>query len=90
MDFNAYRKIQYEQQWYGWSSQRIIFITDVSYGRSPMIAVRAHPLKPAAVVYIKPENVDELAIKLSEIENIPLIKTDMDYKSIINIMNLFR
>ncbi len=75
---------------YGWSSQRIIFITDVSYGRSPMIAVRAHPLKPAAVVYIKPENVDELAIKLSEIENIPLIKTDMDYKSIINIMNLFR
>lgn len=68
----------------------LLFITDVSYGRSPMIAVRAHPLKPAAVVYIKPENVDELAIKLSEIENIPLIKTDMDYKSIINIMNLFR
>ncbi len=75
---------------YGWSSQRIIFITDVSIGRSPMIAIRAHPLKPAAVVYIKPENVDELAIKLSEIENIPLIKTDMDYKSISGVMNLLR
>ncbi len=75
---------------YGWSSQRIIFITDVSYGRSPMIAIRAHPLKPAAVVYIRPGNVDELAIKLSEIENIPLIKTDMDYKTISSIMNLLR
>ena len=75
---------------YGWSSQRIIFITDVSYGRSPMIAIRAHPLKPAAVVYIKPGNVDELAIKLSEIENIPLIRTDMDHKSISAVMNLLR
>jgi putative transcriptional regulator len=75
---------------YGWSSQRIIFITDVSYGRSPMIAIRAHPLKPAAVVYIKPGNVDELAIKLSEIENIPLIRTDMDHKSISDVMNHLR
>ncbi|WMT53222.1 helix-turn-helix domain-containing protein [Ferroplasma acidiphilum] len=75
---------------YGWSSQRIIFITDVSIGRSPMIAIRAHPLKPAAVVYVKPDNVDELAIKLSEIENIPLIKTDMDHKSISAVMNSLR
>jgi putative transcriptional regulator len=75
---------------YGWSSQRIIFITDVSYGRSPMIAIRAHPLKPAAVVYIKPGNVDELAIKLSEIENIPLSRTDMDYKTISSVMNILR
>ncbi len=75
---------------YGWSSQRIIFITDVSFGRSPMIAIRAHPLKPAAVVYIKPGNVDELAVKLSEIENIPLIKTDMDYHTISEVMNKLR
>ncbi|WP_337860674.1 helix-turn-helix domain-containing protein [Ferroplasma sp.] len=75
---------------YGWSSQRIIFITDVSFGRSPMIAIRAHPLKPAAVVYIKPGNVDELAIKLSEIENIPLIRTDMDHKDISEVMNRLR
>ncbi|MEM0139189.1 MAG: helix-turn-helix domain-containing protein [Ferroplasma sp.] len=75
---------------YGWSSQRIIFITDVSFGRSPMIAIRAHPLKPAAVVYIKPGNVDELAIKLSEIENIPLIRTDMDHLSISDTMNKLR
>jgi putative transcriptional regulator len=42
------------------------------------------------VVYIKPGNVDELAIKLSEIENIPLIRTDMDHKSISAVMNLLR
>ena len=89
---NAILKFSYTEytKLYGWSSQRIIFITDVSYGRSPMIAIRAHPLKPAAVVYIQPGNVDELAIKLSEIENIPLIKTALDHKSISNVMNLLR
>ncbi|MGC8609330.1 MAG: helix-turn-helix domain-containing protein, partial [Thermoplasmata archaeon] len=36
---------------YGWSSERAIFFTDVKFGRSPMIAIRVHPLKPAAVIY---------------------------------------
>ncbi|AAT44102.1 helix-turn-helix domain-containing protein [Picrophilus oshimae] len=75
---------------YGWSSQRIIFITQVYYGRSPMIAVRAHPLKPAAVVYIQPNNVDDLAVRISELENIPLLKTDYDYKRISDIMSSLR
>ncbi len=29
---------------YGWSSQRVIFFTEVKMGRSPMIAIRVHPL----------------------------------------------
>ncbi len=45
---------------YGWSSQRALVFTGVKFGRSPMIAIRAHPLKPAIVVYQKPEQVDEL------------------------------
>lgn len=72
---------------YGWSSQRIIFFTEVKLGRSPMIAIRVHPLKPAAVVYIQPDRVDELAVKLANIENIPLINTDMDVKKIIQVMS---
>ena len=44
---------------YGWASQRAIFFTDVKLGRSPMIAIRVHPLKPAAVVYIQADRVDE-------------------------------
>ncbi len=67
---------------YGWSSQRAIFFTEVKLGRSPMIAIRVHPLKPAAVVYIKAGRIDELAVKLAEIENIPLITTEMDVRKV--------
>lgn len=62
---------------YGWSSQRALIFTGVRFGRSPMIAIRAHPLKPALVVYQKPEQVDELAIRLAELEGIPLIRTQL-------------
>jgi putative transcriptional regulator len=62
---------------YGWSSQRALIFTGVRFGRSPMIAIRAHPLKPALVVYQKPEHVDELAIRLAELEGIPLIRTSL-------------
>ena len=68
---------------YGWSSQRALIFTGVKFGRSPMIAIRAHPLKPAMVVYQKPEQVDELAVKLAEIENIPLIRTSLDVPVLI-------
>lgn len=71
---------------YGWSSQRVIFFTEVTFGRSPMIAIRVHPLKPAAVVYIQPGNIDKLAVKIADIENIPLITTDLDPKKISQIM----
>lgn len=62
---------------YGWSSQRALVFTGVKFGRSPMIAIRAHPLKPAIVVYQKPEQVDELAIRLAELEGIPLVRTKL-------------
>src|SRR4030066_140545 len=61
---------------YGWSSQRALIFTGVRFGRSPMIAIRAHPLKPALVVYQKPEQVDELAIRLAELEGLPLVRTE--------------
>ena len=68
---------------YGWSNERAVFFSGVHYGRSPMIAVRAHPVKPRMVVYIKPKSIDELAPKLADIERIVLVRTDMDEKKII-------
>lgn len=62
-------------KFYGWSSQRALLFTDVKHGRSPMIAIRAHPLKPAMVVYIQPKHVDRLAKELAEREGIPLVVT---------------
>ncbi|OYT55831.1 MAG: transcriptional regulator [Desulfurococcales archaeon ex4484_217_2] len=57
----------------GMTSERALIFTRVTAGRSPMVAVRTSPLKPAAVVLHGPRKVDELAIKLAELEKIPLI-----------------
>ncbi len=62
---------------YGWTTQRALIFANVKYGRSPMVAVRAHPLKPAAVIFSNPGRVDPLAVRLSEVENIPLLTTSL-------------
>jgi len=69
---------------YGTSSERALLFTDVKYGRSPMIAIKAHPLKPAMVVYVQPENIDELAVKLAELDSIILARTDLDQPELIS------
>jgi putative transcriptional regulator len=68
---------------YGWSNERALIFTGVKYGRSPMVAIRAHPLKPGMVVFARPENVDSLSIKLAELEGLPLIITKLEDSDII-------
>jgi len=77
LDSSDYLKI------YGWSSQRALIFTGVKYGRSPMVAIRAHPLKPAMVVFQKPERVDELAVKLADLERIPMAVTNLSVSNLI-------
>jgi putative transcriptional regulator len=48
-----------------------------------MVAIRAHPLKPAAVVFANPGRVDPLAIRLSEVENIPLLTTSLTAPAVL-------
>lgn len=62
---------------YGWSTERALVFSGIKYGRSPMVAIRVHPMKPAIVVYHKPEEVDKLAYRLAEYENIPLVVTNL-------------
>ena len=69
---------------YGWSTERALIFTDVHYGRSPMVAIRAHPLTPALVVYVKPDNTDPLAAKLAELEKVPLVTTNLDTEELIS------
>ncbi|MEM1936393.1 MAG: helix-turn-helix domain-containing protein [Sulfolobales archaeon] len=57
----------------GLSSIRALIFTAVSTGRSPMVAVRVAPTKPAAVVIHQPKTVDILAIRLADREMLPLI-----------------
>ncbi len=67
---------------YGWSVDRALLFSGVKYGRSPMVAIRAHPLKPSAVVYLNPEHVDDLAIKLATMEGIPIAETFLEIEEI--------
>jgi len=57
---------------FGSTTERAIVFTNVSQERSPMLAVRISPLKPRLVVFHGAEP-DELAIKLSEYDRIPLV-----------------
>ena len=75
---------------YGWSIERALIFTDVHYGRSPMVAIRAHPLTPAMVVYLKPDRTDPLAIKLAEKEGIPLVTTEMAVDRLVDRMNALK
>jgi putative transcriptional regulator len=68
---------------YGWSTQRALIFSNVKYGRSPMVAIRAHPLKPAAVFFANPGRIDPLAIRLSEAENIPLLSTTLNAPTVL-------
>jgi len=68
---------------YGWTTQRALVFANVRYGRSPMVAIRAHPLKPAAVVFAHPGRVDALAIRLSEVENIPLLTSPLSAPQVL-------
>jgi putative transcriptional regulator len=74
-------------QIYGWSQERALIFMGVEFGRSPMVAIRAHPLKPGMVVYYRPKNVDDLAVRLAEIEGIPLVITEMDVERIVSVLS---
>ena len=82
--FNAFGEM------YGWSNERAVFFSGVHYGRSPMIAVRAHPVKPRMVVYIKPKSVDPLAPKLADMEKVVLTKTELEENDIIEKLRYLR
>jgi len=57
---------------FGSTTERALIFTNVREGRSPMLAVRISPLKPRIVVFHSSPP-DELAMKLSEYDRIPLI-----------------
>ncbi len=65
---------------YSTTTQRALLFTNVSTGRSPLVAIRVSPIKPAVVILhgLKPDKVDKLAVKIAESEGIPLLLTSMD------------
>src|SRR5207244_9057390 len=57
---------------FGATTERAIIFTKVGTGRSPMVAIRASPLKPRMVVIHGPRELDPLALELAKREGIIL------------------
>lgn len=57
---------------FGSTTERALLFTNIREERSPMLAVRISPLKPRLVVFHGTEP-DEMALKLSEYDRIPLV-----------------
>jgi putative transcriptional regulator len=76
---------------YGFTSERAMIFTKVSSGRSPLVAVRVATFKPALIVLhgLKPNKVDEIAIKISKVERIPLIVSEKPINEMIRSLRRF-
>jgi putative transcriptional regulator len=64
-------------QVFGSTTERALIFVNVRTGRSPMVAVRVHPLKTRMVILHGPKEVDELAVQLAEVERVPLVLSRM-------------
>lgn len=69
---------------FGSTTERVFIFERVSTGRSPMIVIRVAPIKPKAVVILNVTTVDKLAIKIAQVEKIPLLTTKLDATELYN------
>jgi putative transcriptional regulator len=72
---------------FGSTSERAFIFEKVSTGRSPMVVVRVVPIKPKLVVIHNVTSIDKLAIKIAQVEKIPLITTKLDIDKLYERLN---
>jgi putative transcriptional regulator len=60
---------------YGRETQRALIFTDVERGRSMMVALRVSNIKPGLAVAHGAHHFDELAVKLADLEDYPVVTT---------------
>ncbi len=67
---------------FGTTNERAFVFDQVSTGRSPMVVIRVAPIKPRIVVIQNVADMDKLAIKIAQIEKIPLLSTKLTTEEI--------
>jgi putative transcriptional regulator len=67
---------------FGTTNERAFIFDQVSTGRSPMVVIRVAPIKPRIVVIQNVADMDKLAIKIAQIEKIPLLSTKLSTEEI--------
>jgi putative transcriptional regulator len=73
---------------YGWSTERALVFTNVSTGKSPMVAIRVTPFKPRCVVLqgIEAAEVHPIVEKMAERDRITVMCTSMDVDKIVSTL----
>ncbi|MCL4389121.1 MAG: helix-turn-helix domain-containing protein [Candidatus Marsarchaeota archaeon] len=72
---------------FGSTMERAFLFDRVSTGRSPMVVIRVAPIKPKLVVMHGITTIDKLAIKIAQIEKIPLLSTKLSMDEIHERLN---
>ncbi|MDE1868821.1 MAG: helix-turn-helix domain-containing protein [Candidatus Micrarchaeota archaeon] len=72
---------------FGSTTERAFLFERVSSGRSPLVVIRVAPIKPKIIVLHNITNVDKLAIKIAQVERIPLLSTKLDISEVLNRLN---
>jgi putative transcriptional regulator len=65
-------------QIFGSTSERAIVFTGVTHGRSPLVAIKVHRLKPRMIIIHGPKEMDELAVRLAEYDQLLLVLSRME------------
>lgn len=68
---------------YGLSTQRALIFTNLSKGRSPMVAIKVTNLRPSLVVLHGLKEMDKVAKRIAEAEGLNVALTQMDIDKII-------
>ncbi len=73
---------------YGWSTERAVVFTNVSTGKSPMVAIRVTPFKPRCVVLqgLDTDDVHPIVEKMAERDRITVMCTMMDIDKIVSTL----
>lgn len=72
---------------FGSTTERAFVFEHVSTGRSPLVVIRVAPIKPKIVVLHNVTTVDKLAIKIAQVEKIPLLITKLEMGEIYKRLN---
>jgi putative transcriptional regulator len=73
---------------YGWSTERAVVFTNVSTGKSPMVAIRVTPFKPRCVVLqgIDTADVHPIVEKMAERDHITVMCTMLEIDEIVHAL----
>jgi len=76
---------------YGETTNRALIFTNISRGRSPLVAIKVTSLRPGLVVLHGIEKVDEIALAIAKSEKIPLALTYLQLERIVDkLRNFYR